>query len=256
MAILWRNHLPAVPISSISSDRFAAIQIPLTEDQSLSIIGVYLPSTDHPVSEYVEYLTELESTISASGPVMIVGDFNAHLGPLGCQRNDDAPNPTGRLLFDVICRCDLFAVSQSALANGARYTFANSIHQTTVDYCLLDCTYAHLVKSCYTLFPGSLNLSDHLPLVMQLDVQPSICVPPRTTPGLNWQKGLSDGHMDRYIDQVSSLISPLLCSPPPLDSKDLQNEISYVCHQLSNIANNIIPSKKKEKKKSKAFLRT
>ena len=195
MAILWRNHLPAVPISSITSDRFAVIQIPLTNTQSLSIFGVYLPSTDHPVSEYIEYLTELESTISAlqaSGPVMIAGDFNAHLGTLGCQRNDDVPNSRGHLLFDVICRCDLFAVSQSALANGACYTFANSTHHTTVDYCLVDCNYVYLVQSCSTLFTESLNLSDHLPLVIQLDVQPSASAPPCTTPGLNWQKGISD----------------------------------------------------------------
>ena len=46
------------------------------------LIGVYLPSCDHLMYEFVNYLSNLENTISALQPtdrVVIAGDFNAHI---------------------------------------------------------------------------------------------------------------------------------------------------------------------------------
>ena len=50
----------------------------------MSIIGVYLPCLDLEMDLYCDSLIELERVISVSevwGPVIIAGDFNAHLGP-------------------------------------------------------------------------------------------------------------------------------------------------------------------------------
>ena len=49
----------------------------------VSVIGVYLPCLDQGVDCYREHLVEFEHVISESelhGPVMVLGDFNAHLG--------------------------------------------------------------------------------------------------------------------------------------------------------------------------------
>lgn len=49
----------------------------------LSIVGVYLPTTDSPLDVYSEYLIELEKTVAmlqSQGPVLVLGDFSAHLG--------------------------------------------------------------------------------------------------------------------------------------------------------------------------------
>ena len=43
----------------------------------------FLPATDNPLNVYEEYLMELENVVYAlqkSGPVVIIGDFNAHIG--------------------------------------------------------------------------------------------------------------------------------------------------------------------------------
>ena len=190
VAILWKENLSVTPVRSVDSDRFMAIQLLLASSTLLSIVAVYLPSSDHPMSEFAEYLVQLESLISslqASGPVMVVGDFNAHLGSLGCHRNSDNTNRAGHMLFDVICRCGLFVASQSAFADGECYTFENGSHKTTVDYCLVDSGYAYLLKSCSTLSPDPLNLSDHLPLRVSLDVSTTKFTTPKSPPALNWQ---------------------------------------------------------------------
>ena len=97
--------------------------------------GVYLPSCDHPLQEFTDYPIELESTVSAlqaDGPVMLAGDFNASLG---CRRSCDFPNQAGQLLFEAICRCDLYVASLSEGTAGEQYAYANGCHHTTVDYC-------------------------------------------------------------------------------------------------------------------------
>ena len=49
----------------------------------ISIIGVYLPSSNIPLEEYCEYMSQLEELITMtmcqkSGEVVTMGDFNAH----------------------------------------------------------------------------------------------------------------------------------------------------------------------------------
>jgi endonuclease/exonuclease/phosphatase (EEP) superfamily protein YafD len=59
-------------------------------------------------------LVELERLVSESsgyGPVVIAGDFNAHLGSLSGPRDRETPNQQGILLQQLIDRCELYVVS-------------------------------------------------------------------------------------------------------------------------------------------------
>ena len=105
VGIIWRRSLLANPIKKIVSDRFCVLELSLSpsqtsEPRTLNIIPVYLPSSDHSLEEYAEYLTELTSIVSAiecSGPVLLLGDFNAHLPLPG-----NSINQQGNLLLDFI----------------------------------------------------------------------------------------------------------------------------------------------------------
>ena len=122
----------------------------------------------------MDYLNNLESTISACqslGLVIIMGDFNAHLGTLGCFRNNDSINGPGRVLFDMICRCNLFVASEAVWASGPSHTFANKNHQTTVDYCIVGSTLADSIDFCGILHQQPLNVSDHLPVAISFRSQ-------------------------------------------------------------------------------------
>ena len=69
---------------------------------------------------YCSALLELEQLISTSsshGPVLIAGDFNAHLGPLG----GPTPNQQGVLLQQLVNRCDLYVISLSSISVGPQY---------------------------------------------------------------------------------------------------------------------------------------
>ena len=91
---------------------------------------MYLPYSDRGMECCSEHLIELERVISEHqhhGPVIFMGDFNAHGGVVILQ---------GILLHQLITYCNLYAVSLSSLSQDPQYTFHNSQSQTTVDYIL------------------------------------------------------------------------------------------------------------------------
>ena len=125
VGFVWRHSIMA---NSFTSDRFCAIQLPLTQCQTaesylFTIICVYLPSSDHSLNELSDDVSELESAVSAlepSSPVMLTGDFNAHLPKDGTLDNG---NLQGRLLLDMIHNHNLFVSSTSCFSKGPSYTF-------------------------------------------------------------------------------------------------------------------------------------
>ena len=87
VGILWHKSLDATPIEGKSSDRICGILFKESEgsDAWISVVGVYLPCVNMGMEFYRERLTELERVILESkvlGPVVVMGDFNAHLGTL------------------------------------------------------------------------------------------------------------------------------------------------------------------------------
>ncbi len=93
----------------IENDRFCCIRLQLSElpSSTLSIIGVYLPCIDQGLDVFAECLSVLESLVCDSkrlGPVIVAGDFNAHLGTLGGPRGLGSPNQQGFLVKELIDR--------------------------------------------------------------------------------------------------------------------------------------------------------
>lgn len=86
VGILWKKSLDVFPINEIDSDRIYGVRLKKDDETWLSIIGVYLPYADLGMDYYRDTLVEVERVISDSanlGPVVIAGDFNAHLGHVG-----------------------------------------------------------------------------------------------------------------------------------------------------------------------------
>ena len=64
VALLWRSSLPVTPVTTLNSDRITAVQVSINSSTSLSVIGVYLPTSDNPIDVYREYISELEIVVS------------------------------------------------------------------------------------------------------------------------------------------------------------------------------------------------
>ena len=124
--------LPVSSVVSMNSDRIVAIQLSTSSHNTISIIGVYLPTSDNPITYFKDIRGELENAIYAlqqNGPVIVMGDFNAHIGQPYSERQT---NSQGQLLLDMIDRTGHYAASLVDAAKGPVYTFSNGNRFSTV----------------------------------------------------------------------------------------------------------------------------
>ena len=71
VAIIWNEHLKATPVVGINLDRICAITIDCATT-SILVIGVYLPTTDHPTEDFHQCLHTLEDLVSKHcGPCIV-----------------------------------------------------------------------------------------------------------------------------------------------------------------------------------------
>ena len=167
---MWKKSLDAIPTTGIKSDRICGITVKLStsQPQYLTIRCVYLPCADLGMQVFCDHLIELERLVTEAqqcGLVVVLGDFNAHLGHLGgvCG-SSGIPNPHGLLVKEWADRCQLYAASMSTLSEGPDYTYFSGERRTTVDYIFIDPETAQFLELCYTHDMQGLNTSDHLPI--------------------------------------------------------------------------------------------
>ena len=116
-------------------------------------------------------------------------------------------------------------------------------------HCILDCGLAHLVQSCTILHPNVLNLSDHLPITVNLNLQTPTTATPLYKPKFNWRRGVENGSVEAFAADVTNFLSSLLQAPIPSSLEELDQEIIYVGKMLHGVACNTVPVYKKKKKK-------
>ena len=212
------------------------------DNSAVSVIGVYLPCLNQGLDCYREHLVELERVISDSqllGSVVVLGDFNAHLGEVRCNA---VQNLQGLLLQEVLERCALSAVSQGALASGPGYTFCSGDVRTTVDYILMDVGAASMMASCSTHPMNDLNTSDHLPLTVCLsyDACTSTQDERPSHKKIDWVEAKKNGALDAFTAEVQRRLGPLVTRV--LDSAEMVNsEIEQVARLLTDVAEEILP---------------
>ena len=85
VALLWKRSFDNFisPLKNISSDRMLQIRCDFPNSNPLFILGVYLPSASHNITEfnkYVDHLWALYDSLSVNGFVIVMGNFSGDLG--------------------------------------------------------------------------------------------------------------------------------------------------------------------------------
>ena len=94
----WSGHSVVLESKSLPpvSDRTCGLQIELkSEERCLSILGVYMTSGEQSQDVYDTYFDSVEhciSQLSNKGPLLVLGDLNAHLGCRGTSSTNFRDN--------------------------------------------------------------------------------------------------------------------------------------------------------------------
>ena len=248
VAILWRKSLHASPLSFTDCDRMCGLSVNLPNSyRSLNIIGVYMPSAEQPQEVYSSYLSSVEHAISqlnTQGPLLIMGDLNAHLGD---RTEANTTNPRGVLWNNMLDAHSLVNVSLGPLATGTPYTYSSGGCFTLLDFTVSNIDASRGISSSCTLDEHPLNTSDHLPVLCSLNLTHIRCPPAPAFPNpfsLDWAQAVSDGSVSQFSLATDNAVRPFLNKDYSC-IEDLESDILSVAENLRMDAPKCIPPKRK-----------
>ena len=150
---------------------------------------------------------------------MVLGDFNAHLGRMGGERD-----------------------WVGSLSSGPEHTYISGNTCSVIDYVFADIYATSLVNRCRTLPMEDLNTSDHLPIVVDMNYSSrqlhSPDVPSKHK--IDWI-ARSSGLINSFSHEIKKCITPLLkdcCT----SVQQVNEEIQSVAKLLRDKAQDILPT--------------
>ena len=162
-AVLWDKNIKAsiIPITT-DSCRICAVKM-VTENASILICSVYMPDIHASAEEFKNTTLELSAILRSADfdGVVIGGDLNVSM-----SRNSKNSKILSEFIAGETLKCGLLHMTSKII-----YTFESkcSGHRSLIDHFLLS---ENLFDSimCYNALSDIDNMSDHLPVSMQLDV--------------------------------------------------------------------------------------
>jgi len=202
VAILWhRKHNNRIVPLDVDDDRIIGVQLECTKTCYMYIFQTYLPSCNHPINrfrEYIDRLSELIYYYSEKGTVIVMGDLNANLNSIHFQKVE---NERSRLLTSLLLNHNLVSLQTLDMCIGARSTFVSYSGncESLIDHILISRDY--MDSSCEIADDNALNVSNHRPVLCRLNVpqilKVDICNRDRR---LKWEKATSDNLNDYECD--------------------------------------------------------
>ena len=176
VALLWKTSFDdyITPIENIECDRIVGIKCKFPGCKPLFILSVYMPSTNHALDEYREYLDfhwALHDSLSADSFVLVMGDLNGDLGNSLGDKGLKEPNEHGKLLLDFANYFNLCPINLLTICDGPLETYFSHCgkYRSTIDYIFLPNCLQNSIVMSKTFDLDIDNTSDHQPVIAKLD---------------------------------------------------------------------------------------
>ena len=172
VGMLWKAGLgDFVSKLSINSDRIIGTKFVLENQESLFVLAVYLPASNHSLEELrkaLDLLWALCEHYSDQGITVIIRDFNGSLGYLGGNRICSEPNQQGKLIDEFFNFFNLSAVNLDKSCAGPLETFYadSGTSSSTVDLIVVPRALTHYINWTRDFDREAENLSDHIPIAI------------------------------------------------------------------------------------------
>ena len=117
VGFIWKKELNILPLYDIKSDRFCVIQLLQPGGSKISLISVYLPSTNYDHDTYFEELQSVVGSLEKDGPIILCGDLN-----VDSTNKQHSPSRL-ELRRNIVDHHSLYVLSQGPEVSGPNYTY-------------------------------------------------------------------------------------------------------------------------------------
>ena len=249
VAILYNvKHSKRISPLCINDDRIIGIQYQCSEDLYMYIFQVYLPSSNHSISKYKEYMEKLSNITQMyceKGVVVLMGDINAHISSSKFTKTIDN---RGKMLLSFMSDFNLISANVLNICSGAKSSFMsyNGQHESLIDHIILPLVIQDMIVKCEILDDNALNVSTHRPISCELNI-PQYCVnisDYSIEPRLKWSKATTNAlhEYEVSLQHDNNLLN--LVEVDIVTKNEVDNLYNSIVKSLLKASNNSIPQAK------------
>jgi hypothetical protein len=247
IALLWKRSLShCIKRLNLDDDRITGVIIELAQKRLLTVIALYLPSTNVHDSVYTEYLDrvmDIWEYYSTFSELIIVGDFNAQVsGP----RIQFPESRRGLALQKFMGDSGLCSLQVSKKCKGPCYTYEayDGGPRSLIDHILISDSKLDLIEECLIVEGDGTNIGDHFPVVTSINCEPlCLSASAMTRTRLNWQKVHPNEISETYGIGLATELETLNFNAIS-QSSDLDDLYSRLTNAISRTAKKCIPESK------------
>ncbi len=245
VALLWHRDIDdLINIIDVQDDRIVGLHISGLKDGDLYVFQVYLPSRNHPIAEFTDYVDKLWNIVhqyNSCGTVLIMGDFN-------CRFDQQSRDSREASAVELTSENDLQVVTLTDRCTGSAHSFVSydDIHCSLIDHVLAAAMLQSRISRCKILDDHPLNVSRHRPIIFGLRVNLSTyCTQPDfTRTGLNWKKLTKEDIINSYTESLSStLLLDDVFNREIVNEADIDAFCGVLCSTMVSVAQETIPHK-------------
>ena len=172
VGMLWKAGLGYFVFKlSIDSDRIIGAKFVLENQESLFVLAVYLPASNHSLEEFrqaLDFLWALYEHYSDQGITVIIGEFNRALGYLGGNRICSEPSQRGKLIDEFVNFFNLSTVNLDKSCAGPVETFYadSGTSSPAIDLIVVPRALTQYINWTRVFDRKTENLSDHIPIAI------------------------------------------------------------------------------------------
>ena len=124
VALLWKKSILTTSIVIQDEDRIIETSLKSNSGSIFYVFAVYLPSTNHNINEFTEYVDKLYNLYleySSMGTVIFLGDINAEISG---TRYNARPGNRQQIMNDFLETTGLYSPVSDTICKGPLYTFS------------------------------------------------------------------------------------------------------------------------------------
>ena len=215
--LLWSKSLKFKVIQhpKEGSDRICLIEMKL-KNCRVFIFCVYLPHQSCKIAEFSTELNILKSLLEkyrAMGICIIIGDWNISFGKHYGIRCEGQSYPNVKPFMETMYAYDMEIVDIGRKGRGETYTFVGGHGKSYLDHAAISSENECQVTDCTILPDCAENVSDHLAIILQTNIQLSeleASHPAKRSKGVAWHKLQKNAIQELYTQPLDLVCNDIL----------------------------------------------